>query len=447
MHKALKPTGRQNRLSFAAPAFYSFVYSLALFAPAFLSGCMAGGGESLTTLIRPGALAQDMNDPGPPVLARLQQPDNPDIKPKPPADAPPPPPSTVPVYPGLVPPSTGGAMPLPGSPGTRGDMILVRAWVNGKPLYDDEFKMTYFQVPGLLNQLNFSPNDPKTKEMLADARNKVIDNEIMYQDAISKLENAKTPVLEKLKKDAEKKYDEQMRNNRENFKKTYAGLSPGQYQQKEAEFLEYLRDNNCLLRRKAEREFISSEYMRSRIVPRLLTIIGPKEIKDEYDSHMNMYVFPGKIQWQDIFIPQDKEHPTVADTRRFAESLLAKYRNDFQGLQQYNQGDSKHRGGDGVGTHPSYKVGDKIIPTDIRPIEMEAELAKLREGQSAIVETPGTGVHIIRLVKFEPSKQREFTQEVQTEIRNRLRNEVFEREYKHLIRELRSRADIVIVAD
>ena len=58
-----------------------------------------------------------------------------------------------------------------------------------------------------------------------------------------------------------------------------------------------------------------------------------------------------------------------------------------------------------------------------------------------------TGVHIIRLVKFEPSYQRPFNQEVQLEIRNRLRGEVFEREVKYLVRDLRTRADIVMVPD
>jgi ribosomal protein L31E len=77
---------------------------------------------------------------------------------------------------------------------------------------------------------------------------------------------------------------------------------------------------------------------------------------------------------------------------------------------------------------------------------MEPYLVKLRDGQTTIVEMT-TGVHIVRLVKYEESYQRKFNKEVQVEIRNKLRSELFERERKYLIRELRTRADIVIIAD
>jgi PPIC-type PPIASE domain len=202
-----------------------------------------------------------------------------------------------------------------------------------------------------------------------------------------------------------------------------------------------------LLRRKAEREYIATEYMRSRIIPKILLVIGPKEVKAEYDSHPNEYVFPGLIKWQDVFVPAgEKEHPTVADTHRYAQWLLNQHRDNFKALLPFDKGDSIHRGGQGVGTHPTYQRSDKTIPTDVRPAELEIELIKMNEGEVKIVEM-STGVHIIRLEKYQRAEPRPFNQEVQKEISNRLRGEVFERELKYLQRELRDRADIVIVAD
>ena len=239
-----------------------------LLAPVFLAGCVSGA-DSLRTSTRPGALADDMTNPVPTVIARLQQPDG-DGKNKPftPPQVPPSPPS----FPGLAPPPAS-ALQIPAA--RQADMIVVRAWVNGRPIFDDEFGMNY---PPDLKQAfaGLAPNDPKVKEIIQGFRDKLIDQELMYQDAVNKLDRAKTNILDKLKKEAHKKYEEQIQAIRDNFKKRSASLSEAEYRKEETKFLEQLRHLGCLLKRKAEREFIATEYMRSRVVPKLLHVITPQ---------------------------------------------------------------------------------------------------------------------------------------------------------------------------
>src|SRR5262249_36378039 len=145
------------------------------------------------------------------------------------------------------------------------------------------------------------------------------------------------------------------------------------------------------------------------------------------------------VKWQDVFIAVGPQHPTLADARRFGEGLIAQCRtgDDFIRLSQFDDGDAKTRGGEGFGSERG----------KIKPAELEPYLFKLRDGQIGQIVPLSTGVHLIRVVKHERGGPMPLDETVQNQIRSKLRNQLADREYRRIIRELRTRAVIEVVRD
>jgi len=100
---------------------------------------------------------------------------------------------------------------------------------------------------------------------------------------------------------------------------------------------------------------------------------------------------------QDVFIAVGPKYPTPADAKRFAEDLIARCRTaeDFAKVLAYDDGDSKFRGGEGLGQRRG----------EIRPPELEPMLFQMREGQIGPVFELPTGVHVFRVMKREYAGQ------------------------------------------
>jgi parvulin-like peptidyl-prolyl isomerase len=374
----------------------------------FTSGCVSGPTGLGGTYS--GSLAEDMADTITPRLTRLQRGDSTETTFRPELKGPPTP--TAP----MGPPTLGNG-PAPQAPGTF--KINVRAWVNGKPLFEEEVMQGL--PPALIRELQSMP-EAQRREKILDYEKKqlesLIDQEVMYQDAVAKLEKGNPKALDKLKALAQQDYDKKMKQIRENNKIRD----------------EDLRDLARLLYRKTEREFIAMEYMRSKIFPPLVHAIGFQEVKEYYDTHQNEFQKIETVKWQDIFIPVGPKFSTVAQAKRYAEDLIDQCRTveDFEKLLVLDEGDSKFRNGEGFGSRRG----------EIKPPEVEEHLFKLRDGEIGPVVEISTGVHIIRLVKREPGGIVPLNETVQLQIRNRLRNEVADREVKRLVRGLRNRAVI-----
>ena len=142
------------------------------------------------------------------------------------------------------------------------------------------------------------------------------------------------------------------------------------------------------------------------------------------------------VKWQDVFFALGPKYPTIAQAKRFAEDLIAQCRtnDDFTKLIQFDEGDSKFRNGEGLGSRKG----------EIKPPELEETLFKLDEGRIGPVIALATGVHIIRVTKREFAGQIPLDVKTQKLIENKIKNKVFEGEYKRIVRELRNRATIEI---
>jgi parvulin-like peptidyl-prolyl isomerase len=344
-------------------------------------------------------------------LARSQMQDAPPAVLQKPVIPPPDPPIALPT----VPPPGPGIVPA--SLKNQGTVrVSVRAWVNGRPIFDEEV----MQLAGPeLSRLHPSLPDAQRSDKMTDLMNTVIDQlvdqELMYQDAVKKLEKANPKALEKLREYVDKEFD-----------KTLQRMRDAKVPE------EQVRKLQPTAKRMMERNIISTEYARSRIMPSLGSLVGLPQIREYYETHLSEFRSVDRVVWQDIFIPVDPRLPTIEQAQRFGEELINSCRKseDFEKLMAHNQGDSKLRGGMGLGQ----KRGE------IRPIELEEALFKLKEGEIGPVIPFTTGVHLIRATKREYDGQLPLNDEVQKIIRKKLEGQLMEREYRRIVRELRQRA-------
>lgn len=378
-----------------------------------LSGVLAGCASLPDWATPEKSLAYGISEPAQPRVERAQMPDGrPVTLQKPPPIAPP----------------VGVIAPPPGitqtSLSTRGTVrVSVRAWVNGRPIFDDEV----MQMAGQdVRRIQVSLSEPQRSEKLAELINTVldgiIDQELMYQDAVKRLEKINPTGLEKLKEYVDQEFDKSLDRMRR------ANLP-------EAD----IREIEPIARRLLERNLISGEYARTRIKPFVDSRVGLTEIREYYEEHKNEFQTIDKIAWQDIFIPLNANQPTIDELKRFAEEQIKRCRtaDDFNKLMVYNEGDSKLRNGEGLGQRRG----------EIRPAELEAPLFALRQGEIGPVIPFTTGVHLIRVTKRENAGQLPLNDETQKVIRKKLEAQLFDREYRRIVRELKTRAVVRLERD
>jgi parvulin-like peptidyl-prolyl isomerase len=389
-----------------------------------VTGCFTGG---IYQVAGSESLVTDLTAEAAPRVTRLQQVDP--SNPRPRAQLAPPAPVAAPVTPASVPPPpppVAGNNPIQQLSLTRSKnvRVSVRAWVNGKPIFEDEVMQAI--APSAMRDLSMMA-EPRRSERLAEVYNQtldgIIDQEVAYQDAVHKLESGNKRALEKLRKIADEKFEEQMRKIRESNKVNETQI----------------KEVAHLLKKQTERGLISGEYLRSRIYPIAMQQASAREVKEYYDTHRNEFMRLDSVQWQDVFIAVGPQRPTVAQARRFAESLIAKCqtREDFAKLIQFDDGDSKFRNGEGLGTHKG----------EIKPPEVEEVLFRLKEGQIGPVIEMSSGVHIVRVNKREYAGMTPLDEKTQRLVENKIKNQVFDHEYKRIIRELRGRSTIEIERD
>lgn len=386
-----------------------------------LSGPLPAGGREL---------AADITPVPEPRLARSQRPERTAPPPPLPIDTSAPPPlrqalattnTAAPAHEGI---RQASALVVRGQP-----RVHIVAWVNGQPIFDDEVRQMAGPALETIRRLPEPTRSEKAAEIRDRTLDALIDQEVMYQDAMKKLEKAPPATMAKLKEFTDQE-----------FEKKLSRLRKAKFPE------EQIKEVEPVLRRLNERGLISMEYARNRIMPQLPARITLEVIKEYYDAHPGEFVSEDRVHWQDVFIAVGPTRPTVADARKYAERLLASLRSpdDFEKLIAHDDGDGKLRGGEGHGQRRARR-DDKgnVVQQDIRPAEVEPYLFELKPGEvGPIVELP-TGVHLIRVLKREYAGQMPLDDRAQKEIRKKLENQFADREHRRIVRELRARAVIV----
>lgn len=305
----------------------------------------------------------------------------------------------------------------------------VRASVNGVAILDDEIREAIY--PYLIETLSLPEPQRalRQKEIFQNEMERLIEREVILQEAMVLLSKRQT-ILDKLKAAAGKEFDKQVAS----MKRRYQFKS-------DDELKAAMRAQGMSLegmRRQMERQFMASEYMRSRIMP-AVERITLEQIHEYYQEHAAEFAVADGVQWQDIFVDAAR-FPDRALARQFAEDIAAKARagEDFKQLAlKYDNGDSSYRNGDGFGTRRG----------EIKPPEAEPALFTMKDGQIGPVVQLTNGFHIVKLVKRTHAGIQPFDEKTQAAIRNKIMQQVWDREQKRIVAELKRKAAVEITTD
>jgi parvulin-like peptidyl-prolyl isomerase len=322
-------------------------------------------------------------------------------------------------------PDAATPTPPPGTEMTGEFAVRVRAKVNGMAILDEELRSAVY--PELL-QIRDKPEPQKSalqKQILNQALDHLIDREIVLHEAFSKLKLSPQgqKVIEKLKGSAGKEFD-----------KIVKGMKQRAHCSTDEELKQILLlqgQSLDAIRRQHERNFMMVEYMRYRVLG-FTDHLGLNDVKEYYEQHPSEFQTVDSVEWQDIFVSAGK-HGSLEEARCFAKDLVARLQcgDSFARLaDKYDDGDSRFRGGQGLGQRHG----------DIKPPECEPWLFQAKPGQIGPLVELGTGVHVIRLAKREYAGLMPLDAKLQSFILNKLKNGVAEREWKRILKEMKSRA-------
>jgi parvulin-like peptidyl-prolyl isomerase len=302
----------------------------------------------------------------------------------------------------------------------------IRATVNGVAILDDEVRQPIMRLLHATSALPEPERSTKRGEILKAALDRVVDRELVLQDLHARLKD-KPQMLEKFQEAAEKDFDKKMREAKKQ-----------QNSKTDEEFKDVLRAEGWTmetLRRHITRDFMKEEYIKMLIVT-AIDRIGHEQIQEYYDRHPEEFRVLDGVTWQDVFIDAGK-FPNRDAAKQFATTLMNKARagEDFTELvKKYDQGDSSYRNGEGIGHHKG----------EIKPLEAEGILFQMRDGEVGPVIDLTNGFHVIRLVKREYAGIKPCDEKTQAAIKNKLQRDVFEKEYRRVINNLRRNATIEI---
>jgi parvulin-like peptidyl-prolyl isomerase len=313
--------------------------------------------------------------------------------------------------------------------GRAGASVKVRAWVNGKPIFHTEIIHAIMADVARFQQLPELERARQTAKIYQIALDQYIEREILYQEALAKLNAINPKALKKLQEEAKKEFDKKVRQAKISSKMS------------DEEFMTQLRRQGTTMEmweRLEERKFFAMVYLSNRVRP-LMDKVGRAEIRDYYDKHLDEFRRLDNVKWQDLFIAVGPKHPTLPDARNFAGELAGRLimGEDVAQLLPLTDGDSRYRNGEGCGQRKG----------EIQPPELEKYLFEMKDGEIGPLVELSTGVHIIRLVQREYAGQIPFTPEIQKAIRSKLRSEIGERESKRVLHELKNRTVIEIERD
>ncbi len=299
----------------------------------------------------------------------------------------------------------------------------IRATVYGVAILDEEVREAVYPYLMVTTALPEPERSRLRKEAFEKELQQLIEREVVLHSALARLKD-RPQVVEKLKEAAGKEFDRKIRKLRENA-----------HIKTDEEFKAFLRVQGLSLeglRRQVERNFMAMEYMKNLIVPNI-DRISFEQIAEYYQQHPEEFQIADSATWQDIFIDAGK-FPSREAALQFAEQLVAKARagEDFLKLSaQYDKGGSyEYRKGEGVGRRRG----------EIRPAEAEPILFQMRDGQIGPLVPLTNGFHVIRLVKRERAGLKPFDEKTQAAIKSKLQNEVWEREQKRILADLKREA-------
>ena len=305
----------------------------------------------------------------------------------------------------------------------------IRATVNGVPIFEEEVGSHASQFLLQLRGLPEPDYSQKRREVLKEALDQLVERELILQDASKKLRKGGPQALKKLKDGAAKEFD----------RRWVLAIKKNLGIKTDEQLKEFLTKQGMSLqniRRQWVRQFMATEYLRGMIM-HSVDKLGREQYLEYYEKHPDEFKVEDSIDWQDIFVSfRNPKYPTREAAVKAAEGLARRARagEDFVELCKAND--------DGA-ARLSKAEGSGHRRGEVRPAEVEPYLFRMAEGAVGPVVEISSGLHVIKVVKRRYAGMKPFNDtEVQKDIRNKLRNEIFTREAKKMIADLRSLAVI-----
>ncbi len=304
----------------------------------------------------------------------------------------------------------------------------IRATVNGIPILDEELREAMTPYLGELMRIPENQREAAVNSIARRELDRLIERELVLEQAYAVLKaQNNTQAIAKLNANATEEADKRIRDIRKQLKlATDDDLKAAM----QAQGLTIAG-----MRRQIERNFVMMEYMRNLIYP-YIQGINLAKIRDFYEAHPEDFQGEDQVRWQDIFVDAGK-FASPAEARAFAEKLRARAvaGEDFAELaKQHDDGDSKLRGGEGLGT----KRGE------VSPPQVAEVIWSLKSGQVGPLIDMGFGFHIVRVASRDYAGRKPFDIATQDAIRKKLTNIIADREYKHIVEELRRKATVTV---
>ena len=259
--------------------------------------------------------------------------------------------------------------------------------------------------------------------------NALIDREVVLQDAFGRLKQGPggEKNVDKIKELADRDFEA----NWLQPVKKQLGLKTDE------EFKTFLKQQGLsfkMQKRLRERQYMMEQYLQNRVGP-ILEQLGHLDFQEYYETHPEVFKVEDEVEWQDLFIAASR-YATREAAHRFAESLAQRVRagEDFVKLsEQFDDGDGKLRKGQGLGR----KRGE------IKPAEVETPLFQLKDGGVSVVEKPN-GFHVVRMVTRQFAGHLPFDEKTQKLIKEKIRSEIYAREAKRIVTDLKRQAIIEV---
>jgi peptidyl-prolyl cis-trans isomerase SurA len=319
-------------------------------------------------------------------------------------------------------------VPVAGATNAPQVAAKIRASVNGIPILDEELREAMTPYLGELMGVPEDQREAVFKKIAQRELDRLIERELILEEAYGKLKAANNPKqIEKLNASATEEADKRIRDIRKQLKLANDDDLKAALQ---AQGLSVAG-----MRRQIERNAVMMEYMRFQIYP-LVQSISLAKVRDYYEAHPDEFKSEDTVRWQDVFVDGGK-FASPAEARAFAEKLRARAAagEDFAALaKQFDDGDSKLRNGDGLGS----KRGE------IAPPQVESAVWSLKAGQVGPLIDMGFGYHVVRVAAREYSGLKPFDIATQDAIRKKLTTIIAEREFKQIVDELRKKATVVV---
>jgi hypothetical protein len=314
----------------------------------------------------------------------------------------------------------------PGDPNVTQVCASIRAVVNGKVILNEEVRGACLSaIKDSLMRVSASERATVQKEILTKALEVLVEWELLNQDIELRSKSPQMKkFLEKMTEAADKDFDRTIKSLKSNL-----GFKTDE------EINDWLQQQGVSLegmRRQKRKQLIAEEYLRQMVMP-FVDRVGHYEIVEYYLSHPEEFQVTESVQWQDLLIDA-AQYKSRVEAMQIARQLVKRLqaREDFLKLAElYDPRGFQFTHGEGEGQ----KRGQ------IRPKEVEATLFTLRDGQAAVVEMPN-GFHVVRMVKHTMAGRMPLDDKLQSQIKDKLRNEVGLREQRQFLARLKSRATI-----